>query len=42
MESIYKSNWNAKLEGLGSETKWSGNNGGKHKRFNIEKVKKLA
>ncbi len=33
MESIYKSNSNAKLKGLDAETNWSNSSGGKRKHF---------
>jgi len=45
IESIYKSNYNAKLNGLGPENKWSNKSEGKRKRFSgsyIVKVEKLS
>jgi hypothetical protein len=33
MESIYKSNYNAKQDGLGAKTKWLAKSGGNRKGF---------
>jgi len=33
VKSIYKTYQNAKLDGLGAETKWSNQSGGKRKHF---------